>query len=267
MRIAVVIPTLNEVEHLPALLRSLAVYRPDRVVIADCGSADGTAALARDAGVEVVTGTHLDGRAAALRAGAEACSCGSEAEPDVLWLLHADSLAPAGWRDAIERALSDPDFVAGAFTQRFYFSSPPLDRSPGWLNRRLLRFVTFCNRTRMALTGVYLGDQGLFVRPDALAAAGGVPQVPLMEDATLCRELRKHGRVRLLPDRLGTSPRRFLRHGVLRQLLLDTALLAAHRLGLDPARLHGRYDDDNRTPAPGSYRAETPLPQGGAGGG
>ncbi|MEM6459393.1 MAG: glycosyltransferase family 2 protein [Planctomycetota bacterium] len=260
MRIAVVIPTLNEAEHLPALLRSLAAEGPDRVVVADCGSADATAALARDAGAEVVTAAHLDSRAASLRAGVEACLSGSQAKPDALWLLHADSLAPPGWRDAIASALADPAVVAGAFTQRFYFASPPLDRPPGWLNRRLLRFVTFCNRTRMALTGVYLGDQGLFVRPDALAAAGGVPQVPLMEDATLCRRLHKHGRVRLLPDRLGTSPRRFLRHGVIRQLLLDTALLAAHRLGLDPARLHGRYDDDN-------HQAPAPLPQGGAGGG
>jgi rSAM/selenodomain-associated transferase 2 len=240
MQIAVVIPTLNEAAHLPATLASLADGRPAVVVVADCNSADGTADLARSLGAEVVAGPTLTSRAAALRAGVDHARR-QRPDLDALWLLHGDTAAPPQWRQEIERTLADPAVVGGAFAQRFGFSA----HRPSHLQRRLLRFVVFCNRTRYRLTGVYFGDQGLFLRPAALDAVGGVPDLPLMEDVALCRRLQTVGRLRCSRVRLTTSPRRFLRHGVLRQLLHDWYLLTAHRLGVHPRRQYEKYNADN----------------------
>ncbi|MEM7624323.1 MAG: glycosyltransferase family 2 protein [Planctomycetota bacterium] len=249
MRIAVVIPTRNEADHLGATLDSLTDGAPDALVVADCDSEDGTARIARDRGAAVLTGHGFDSRAAALRAGVEHLFIAAEdvqaTRFDAIWFLHGDTLAPAGWREALESALADPAVVGGAFTQRFL---PVLPR-PTWAQRRLLRFACFANRLRYRVTGVYFGDQGLFVRPAALQAIGGVPQAPLMEDVELCKKLRREGRLRVSPVRISTSPRRFLRHGVVRQLLCDGWLLLRHRLGIPSENNYAAYNRDNQRPA------------------
>lgn len=283
MRIAVVIPTLNESAHITATIRSLDAGRPDLVLVADCDSADDTAEMARAAGATVITGAGLNSRGAALRAGAEralreldqrqADTASSDVidkspQADVVWFLHADTLAPPDWRDAIEHVLADPAVVGGAFTQRFTMTppapgsssapttyadaesakrlaSPPPRSRPSHLQRRLLRFTTFANRTRYFFTGIYFGDQGLFARASALRQIDGVPALPLMEDVELCRQLKTVGQLRVSPVKLSTSPRRFLKHGVLRQLLRDWCLLLNHRCGRRPEKHHENYNADN----------------------
>lgn len=238
MRLAVVIPTLDEAEALPRLLEALARQQPPvapaRVTVSDSGSSDGTAAWAAAAGCRVVRDGCVTGRGSAIRAGV-AAALAADPGAGAVWILHADCLPPAGAAAAIEAALRDPGVVAGAFGQRFNTS-----RCSRWQRHRL-RFVVFCNRARYRLTGVYFGDQGLFVRPGALAAAGGVPGWDLFEDVELVRRLRGVGRVALLPGRVTTSPRRFLANGCVRQLLRDAWMLLRHRLRGDGAGFARAY--------------------------
>ena len=238
LRIIVVIPTLNEAETLPRLLAALAAQAPPVdpgcVFVTDSGSTDGTPALARSLGCTTVCDPAVTGRGTTLGSGvAAAVTAASDA--GVVWMLHADCLPPEGGAAAIRRALADPAVVAGAFGQRFEM------RGCGRWARHRLRFVVFCNRLRYRLTGVYFGDQGIFVRPEALAAAGGVPPWDLFEDVELVRRLRGVGRVVLLPERMTTSPRRFLANGCVRQLLLDAAMLLRHRLRGNGATFAARY--------------------------
>ena len=95
--VTVVVPALNEAELLPILLRGLAAQTrpPDRVIVADAGSTDGTPDVARRLGATVVPGgTPPVGR----NAGA-AASTG-----DLLFFLDAD-VAPGP--DFMERALRE----------------------------------------------------------------------------------------------------------------------------------------------------------------
>jgi len=69
-RLSVIIPTLNEAGYLPLLLEALAAQtRPaDEIIVADAGSVDGTAELARRRGARVVHGgTPAVGRNAGAR--------------------------------------------------------------------------------------------------------------------------------------------------------------------------------------------------------
>ena len=239
-----VIPTLNEEASLPATLISLQGAEageepPEQIIVADCGSTDRTREIAEARGVRVVTGETLRSRAAALRAGAERAIEDAH-PPEVLWFLHADTTPCPSWRWAIETTLADPAVVAGAFTHRFDVKRDALSR----LDRLTIKSISLINRCRYRITRNYYGDQGIFVRSDAYLAAGGVPDVPLLEDVELCQRLRRLGRTRLAPHpaRITTSARRFVRHGPVRQFLIDWSILAAHAVGVRPARLYHWYN-------------------------
>lgn len=88
MRIAVVIPALNEAESLPAVLRDLPPV--DRVIVVDNGSTDDTAHVAARLGAEIVHAPRR-GYGTAIQAGINHL-WGSP--PDVLVILDADHADP-----------------------------------------------------------------------------------------------------------------------------------------------------------------------------
>ena len=237
MRIGVIIPTLNEEVVIEQTLRSLFERGdPATVVVADCGSRDRTTAISRQfESVIVIRDAAYDCRAAAMNAGAARAQRECP-DLDVLWFLHADSTPPEAWDACIARALADEQVVGGAFDIRWDYSG--ID----WFRRAKLRMFQAINRMRFRITRIYFGDQGIFVRPDAFEAAGRMADVSLLEDVLLCRRLRRLGRTRLARGVIRTNPRRFLRYGVCRQVMLDVWLLLAERLGFHPTRLHLKYN-------------------------
>src|SRR5687767_9681696 len=89
MQVAVVIPALNEAESLPHVLGDLP--GGVRVVVVDNGSTDGTAAIARANGAEVVHAPRR-GYGTAVQAGINHLRGNP---PDVLVILDADGADPA----------------------------------------------------------------------------------------------------------------------------------------------------------------------------
>jgi len=89
MRVAVLIPALNEAEALPALLAELLALpdRPHRVIVADNGSTDRTALLARESGAEVVLEEERGYGAACLAGLRHLAASGA---PDVVAFMDAD---------------------------------------------------------------------------------------------------------------------------------------------------------------------------------
>ncbi len=224
--LCVVIPALNEAAHLPECIRHLydaAGDAPiDEVIVADCGSVDGTVESARQLGLRVVhTPVKSSGRAAACAAGAVA------ARAQVILFLDADTRLQPGFRRQINSALADADVVGGAF--RFQLIEK------NWR----LRMVEWINRIRYTLWREYYGDQAVFVRREALNAIGGYPQRGILESAWLCRELKKTGRLKLCRGRALTSGRRFLDGGVFRVLAADSWIWLQDQLGFD-VEGHGR---------------------------
>jgi glycosyltransferase involved in cell wall biosynthesis len=95
--LTVIIPTLNEIAYLPGLLDALAAQTclPDEVIVADAGSTDGTAEMARAHGARVIAGGMP-----AVGRNAGACS----AVGNLFLFLDADVLPPP---DFIARALEE----------------------------------------------------------------------------------------------------------------------------------------------------------------
>lgn len=100
-----------------------------------------------------------------------------------------------------------------------------------------MRIVEWGARLRIACFAFPFGDQGIFVRSRVLDQIGGVPDVPVMEDADLVLAMKRVGRLALLPLSATTSARRYLEAGVTRVSLVHFFAFAAWRVGVDRTRL------------------------------
>jgi len=218
MKLSVVMPTLDEAAGIEASLRSLAPLRArgHEVIVADGGSVDGTAALARGLCDRVLAAPR--GRATQMNAGARAAS------GDALVFLHADTRLPDRADEAIFRALRSSPW--GRFDVEIESDRPSL------------KIVAWSMTLRSRLTGIATGDQAIFVRR---ADFTGFPEIALMEDIAFSKAMKRRGAPACLAQRAVTSGRRWERHGVLRTVVLMWRLRLLYFLGAHPDRLARLY--------------------------
>jgi rSAM/selenodomain-associated transferase 2 len=222
-RVSIVIPTLNEADRIVGCLQSLRAWRQGgaELIVADGGSTDTTAVLARPFADRVLVGPR--GRAKQMNLGA------AQAQGDVLLFLHADTLLPPDAPAALEAALADAQVSWGRFDVRIDGAAP------------LLTLVAHAMNLRSRWSGIATGDQAIFVRRDAFRRVGGFPDQPLMEDVELSKRLRKLSRPACLRQRVVTSGRRWEQRGVLRTIALMWVLRALYWIGLPAERLARMY--------------------------
>lgn len=218
-RVVAVVPTLNEAPGVARCIRALWAAGCAAIVVADGDSTDNTAARAAAAGATVVHAPR--GRGQQLAAG---CAAAAAAGADVVWLVHADTLVPSGGVRDIQRAFR-AGACCGAFPLVFDRAGPVLQASAVFTRLPVRRWV--------------FGDRAPFFCTDALAAIGGVPALPVMEDVALTRAARALPHA-WLDTPVVTSARRYAR-GELVQQVRNAALLAALSLGVPPAHLARQY--------------------------
>jgi glycosyltransferase involved in cell wall biosynthesis len=111
LRVAVVIPTLNEAESIAAVVAEIPRDLVARVVVADGGSADATRALARRAGAEVVEAGRGYGRAC-LEGARAAADC------ELIVFMDGDGADDPAMIGALTEPIADGtrDFVIGSRT-------------------------------------------------------------------------------------------------------------------------------------------------------
>ena len=214
IRLAVVIPTLNEEQSLPATLKSLLKQTepPDRLLVADGGSYDGTVAIARKFGADVLTIAERG------RGGQIATAAATVTEHAIL-VAHADMFFPSqALADVRRKFHDDPSCPGGCLGHRFdreAFIYTLIAFYDGWRARR----------------GESYGDQAQFFRRELLARVGGFPDQPIMEDVELSGRLRQLGRPCYLDVPVTVSARRFERLGWRRVLWRNWRLRSAYRRG------------------------------------
>lgn len=226
MRLAIIVPTLNEGAAIGTALAALQPLRTRgaRVIVVDGGSHDGTVSSAQPLADETVVAER--GRARQMNTGAR-CAAGSS---DALLFLHADTRLPP----TADRAIADA-MGRGARWGRFDV------RIDG--RSALLRGVAGLMNLRSRLTGICTGDQALFVEPAFFETLGGFPDQPLMEDVEFSRRARRQLWPAALVPPVVTSGRRWERDGVWRTIVRMWALRWRYWLGADPAVLASDYRD------------------------
>ncbi|MEW6358183.1 MAG: TIGR04283 family arsenosugar biosynthesis glycosyltransferase [Planctomycetota bacterium] len=215
--ISVIIPALNEADHIAAALKSVGGERDVEAIVVDGRSGDGTAGIASANGARVVIQDAC--RARQMNVGAAA------ATGDLLVFLHADTRLPKGYGGQVRRILSRSATAAGAFEFRLDASSFGL------------RLVELGVKIRARCLQLPYGDQVIFMRRDVFHSVGGVPDVPIMEDFEMVRRLRRLGRIVIAPAPAVTSARSWRRLGVWQVTLLHQAFIGAFCAGVDPARI------------------------------
>ena len=221
-QLSIIMPALNEAAGMAAALQALAPLRARgaQIIVADGGSRDDTAAVARACDVQVIQAPR--GRALQMNAGARL------ATGDTLLFLHADTLLPDNADALMAQALAT-GACWGRFDVRITGHSPAL------------RVIAACMNLRSRCSGIATGDQAMFMTRDAFAAVGGFAAQPLMEDIEMSRRLLGVSKPACLRARVTTSGRRWESRGVWRTVLLMWRLRYAYWRGAAPERLAELY--------------------------
>jgi rSAM/selenodomain-associated transferase 2 len=221
--VSIIVPVYNEENNIEGIIGALQSLEGDKeIIVVDGGSQDRTF---EKAGRLARTLRAEKGRANQMNQGARA------AAGDILWFVHADSKLDEDSISHIEAAL-EQGYVGGGFSLYFYD-----------YDTRFLRYISKTSNRRPLLTGLFYGDQGIFVKKDAFFEAGGFPDMELMEDFKFSRLIRKTGRMKLLEKGIGTSARRYINGGQIRTHLLMHRIRIMYLLGVSPSRLNKIYGE------------------------
>jgi rSAM/selenodomain-associated transferase 2 len=222
--VSIIIPVLNEEKFIGTLLENLTGQEGEyEIIIADGGSTDDTLAKCISyPDLKIVTSEKS--RALQMNKGA------SIAMGSTLLFLHADTTLPEKGIQAIEKAMGNNKIKGGSFHVKFDDQN------------RILNFLAcFTKINNRYLTW---GDQGIFIRKTIFDEIGGYKDIPVMEDLEIQKKLRRKGRFIKLPLAVTTSARRFIRNGIVRQQLLNIALVMAYETGVSPFRIKQFYSEN-----------------------
>ncbi len=223
-KISVIIPTLNEAANVDRAIASIPMSLQVEVIIVDGGSIDLTVEIAQTKSVKVLTATG--GRAVQMNAGARV------ATGEILLFLHADTILPPDFVRLVHGALSPVTAripVAGAFALKI--------DAPQWR----LRLVEWGANWRSRHGQMPYGDQAIFLTAKTFDRVGGFPELPIMEDFQLMRELGRLGRIEIVSTPVTTSARRWLKRGIFQTTALNQLIILAYLAGVSPNQLSRWY--------------------------
>lgn len=202
--ISVIIPTLNEADGIARTISSLREAGLSDILIVDGGSDDDTTGIAKNLECEIFENVP-GGRAAQMNRGAGECS------GDVLLFLHGDTTLPVRAAERLMKMAGDSRHVVGGGFVR-YFESPSL----------FLKLTCWLAGIRSRCFGVFLGDQGIFVRREIFEKLGGFDEsLPYGEDLDFSMRMRTLGQTATITPAVLSSARRFDKKGPFGQTLSD----------------------------------------------
>jgi len=108
-------------------------------------------------------------------------------------------------------------------------------------DRPLFRLITTLMNWRSCLTGIATGDQVIVVQRDLFRLVCGFPDIPLMEDIALSRQLKAIVRPACFSEPVTISMRYWERNGVVRSMLRMWWLRLAYFFGASPEKLYHHY--------------------------
>lgn len=219
--ISIIIPTLNEEEHIGRLIRHLSdTPHHVEIIVADANSTDKTRSIAKQEGAEV-TNVEKPSRPKQLNAGA------ALAKADLLYFVHADTLPPKKWAEQIMAASADEN-TFGSF--RFKFLS----------DRPVLVFNSWC--TRIPIMMFRGGDQSLFIRRKLFDKLGGYREDHIvMEDYDIIRRGKSYADFRVLQDDVSVSARKYDENPYWKVNVSNFIVFSLYYLGVSPSRLLELY--------------------------
>ena len=223
MDLSIIIPTLNEEEHLPRLLERLqssSSREKTEITVVDGGSKDKTLTCCRS--YEIKTIKTRANRAIQMNTGARA------SQNSILYFVHADSVPPESFFGDIESSISEGSDL-GCY--RFRFES----------QNRLLKINNFF--TRFDRSWSRGGDQSLFIRRSVFEALGGFrEEYVIMEEYDFLRRARNHGySFDIIPKDILVSARKYDHNSYLKVQLANLVAYSMFKYGAMPETIMRTY--------------------------
>lgn len=229
MPLSVIVPILNETDHLPALFSTLRSQAgiDFELILVDGGSTDSSqelaGKLADQAGFPCRFANSGSGRGRQMNQGVQLSS------GETLLFLHADSRfvephALAKALDCLDKRISASghDRFAGHFAMRFQKSTGCF--APG--------FYYLESKARLERAGCIHGDQGFLLRRSFFDRVGPFDEsLAFLEDNRLAQQVRGQGDWLLLPAELLTSSRRFHEEGFRQRQMLNALIMNLEAVG------------------------------------
>ncbi|PKG49993.1 MULTISPECIES: TIGR04283 family arsenosugar biosynthesis glycosyltransferase [Olleya] len=196
--ISIIIPVLNEAEHITELLYHLidnaSLNTIQEIIVVDGGSTDNTVSIINTLGLNIKVLHSEKGRAKQMNIGAKA------SKGDILYFLHADSFPPNRYDHLILEEIKKGN-NAGCFRLQF-------DSKHWWL--RLASWLT-----KFSWRASRGGDQSQFITKALFNDIGGFNETyTIYEDNILINELYKRNEFVVINHKLKTSARRYEKHGI-----------------------------------------------------
>ncbi len=234
MTITIIIPALNEAEHIQACIDTIrdndTVGLVKEIIVVDGGSQDTTISLAQASKTTTIR-SNRSGRAIQMNLGAQ------HASSEYLFFLHADTLVPDRFTASIQGAILE-GYPSGCFRLSFGHPSP------------ILRFYAWLTRFKMDI--MRYGDQGLYIQKSLFDQLGGFKEDHrVLEDNELTRRIRRSGiAFKVLEKAAITSPRRYIEQGTIRLQLIFTSIYVMWRMGFSQDKMIAFYRKrvQNRVP-------------------
>ena len=223
--LSVIIPTLNEANHLPLLFADLNDWPCDiDLKIVDGGSTDLTVSIARIQGVNVVNSLESN-RGYQLRIGA------SKAKGEWLLFLHADSRLDHLWVKRLIKIMENK--ISKNFAWYFDFKIKK--------NNLKFRVLELAVALRSYLLQRPYGDQGLLIHKDLYYRSGGFSSLKIMEDLDLITRITKTTKLRRIGGKIYTDDIKWSNSSVIKRALKNANLRKKWRQGYDIDNLAKEY--------------------------
>lgn len=222
MSVSIIVPMLNETNHLARCITQLQalIPQPLEVIFVDGGSEDNSYQMAQSSGYMTLRSAR--GRAQQQNAGADL------AKGRILLFLHADTVLPINAVSILESSLINA-YIWGRFDVRLA-SALSILKIVGWM-------INFRSRW----SGIATGDQAIFVLKSDFIKVAGFPFQPLMEDVELSKRLKRLHHPLCLRESVVTSARRWEQRGIWRTIRLMWRLRFLYWLGVPASKLAQAY--------------------------
>ena len=223
--LSIIIPTLNEANHLPLLFSDLNTwpYTFDLTIV-DGGSTDSTISIAKIQGVNVINILEQN-RGYQLKAGA------SKAKGDWLLFLHADSRLDQRWVKKLFKIMQNK--TSKDFSWYFDFKIKK--------NNIEFRVLEIAVALRSHFLQRPYGDQGLLIHKDLYYQSGGFTSLKIMEDLDLITRITKISKARRIGVNIYTDDIKWVNSNIIKRAIKNANLRKKWRQGHDIDNLLKEY--------------------------
>jgi len=220
VKLSFIIPAYNESPQIKQCLDNLKFLRQDghEVIVVDGGSDDDTLSLAQPLCDIVITSEKS--RATQMNVGAV------KASGDYFLFLHVDTVIPEN-TSALFSKLEKNNW--GRFDVRLSGS------------HFMFRIIEACMNIRSRLSGIATGDQVIFVDKELFIKTDGFPELALMEDIAISKQLSQFSKPVCFKDKVVSSSRRWEKNGIIKTILKMWYLRLLYFFDVDTNKLARIY--------------------------